>query len=208
MSDYNYKIYNFIKPCLEKFKDIKILEFGVKEGRSTKLFLDYCEQNGGRVYSIDIDDYSQKFSDDNWTFIKSRDDNFQFLDEKLPEKFDLIYLDSLHEAKHVEKIFYHYFSKLNLGGYFFIDDISWVPYLKNKERDNFYCEINNQETFDKIIEIFSNNEDIFELSFDFTSSGSCKILKKKENLKPIHKQSIRKFSFKNLLRKINLLVKS
>ena len=31
MPDYNYKIYNFINPCLQKFKDISILEFGVKE---------------------------------------------------------------------------------------------------------------------------------------------------------------------------------
>ena len=133
MPDYNYKIYNFINPCLQKFKDISILEFGVKEGRSTKLFLDFCKKNNGKVFSIDIDDYSKKFNDDNWTFIKSRDDDFKFLDQKLPKKFDVIYLDSLHEADHVEKIFYHYFKKLKVGGFFFIDDISWLPYLSKKK---------------------------------------------------------------------------
>ena len=184
MPDYNYKIYNFINPCLQKFKDISILEFGVKEGRSTKLFLDFCKKNNGKVFSIDIDDYSKKFNDDNWTFIKSRDDDFKFLDQKLPKKFDVIYLDSLHEADHVEKIFYHYFKKLKVGGFFFIDDISWLPYLSKKKRNNFYCEINNQETFDKILEIYGNNENIFDLSFDFTSSGLCKIIKKEEDLNP------------------------
>ena len=208
MSDYNYKIYNFINPCLEKIKDIKILEFGVKEGRSTKLCLDLCKKNRGKVYSVDIDDYSKIFEDENWIFIKSRDDNFEFLDQQLPQKFDVIYLDSLHEAKHVEKIFYHYFSKLEIGGFFFIDDISWLPYLKKKERNNFYCEINNQETFEKLLDIFSNNEDVFDLSFDFTSSGLCKIIKKKEILNSSLKVKTRKFTFKNFLRKIKLLIKS
>ncbi len=207
MPDYNYKIYNFINPCLDKFKDISILEFGVKEGRSTKLFLDFCKKNSGKVFSIDIDDYSEKFNDNNWTFIKSRDDDFEFLDQKLPKKFDVIYLDSLHEAYHVEKIFYHYFKKLKVGGFFFIDDISWLPYLRNKIRNNFYCEINNQETFEKILEIYGNNEDNFELSFDFTSSGLCKIIKKEENLNPLLKIKSRKFTFKNFLRKFKQFFK-
>ena len=30
MPDYNYKIYNFINPCLQKFKDISILELELK----------------------------------------------------------------------------------------------------------------------------------------------------------------------------------
>ena len=207
MPDYNYKIYNFINPCLQKFKDISILEFGVKEGRSTKLFLDFCKKNNGKVFSIDIDDYSKKFNDDNWTFIKSRDDDFKFLDQKLPKKFDVIYLDSLHEADHVEKIFYHYFKKLKVGGFFFIDDISWLPYLSKKKRNNFYCEINNQETFDKILEIYGNNENIFDLSFDFTSSGLCKIIKKEEDLNPTLKIKSRKFTIKNFLRKLKLFFK-
>ena len=207
MTDYDYKINNFINPCLQKFEDISILEFGVKEGRSTKLFLDFCKKNRGKVFSIDIDDYSDKFNDDNWTFIKSRDDDFKFLDQKLPKKFDVIYLDSLHEADHVEKIFYHYFKKLKVGGFFFIDDISWLPYLSKKERNNFYCEINNQETFEKILEIYGNNENIFDLSFDFTSSGLCKIIKKKEDLNPLLKIKLRKFTIKNFLRKLKLFFK-
>ena len=72
MTDYDYKINNFINPCLQKFEDISILEFGVKEGRSTKLFLDFCKKNRGKVFSIDIDDYSDKFNDDNWKNDTSR----------------------------------------------------------------------------------------------------------------------------------------
>ena len=86
-------------------------------------------------------------------FIKTRDDNFEYLDALLPTNVDLIYLDSLHEAEHVKKIFYHYYPLLKVGGLFVFDDISWLPYLKNKKRNNFNCEINNQEIFNKILEI-------------------------------------------------------
>ena len=34
-----------------------ILEFGVRQGRSTKMFLEICERNNGSLISIDIDDY-------------------------------------------------------------------------------------------------------------------------------------------------------
>ena len=78
------------------------------------------------------------------------------------------------------------------------------PYLSKKKRNNFYCEINNQETFDKILEIYGNNENIFDLSFDFTSSGLCKIIKKEEDLNPTLKIKSRKFTIKNFLRKLKL----
>ena len=99
--------------------------------------------------------------------MKTRDDNFEFLKEKLPKKFDLIYLDSIHEADHVQKIFYHYYEFLKIGGQFYIDDISWLPYLKSNYRDNFYCEINNKETFERLMKIYNNNFDNFDIYFTY-----------------------------------------
>lgn len=202
MNDYIYKLNSFVANELISLKDLTILEFGVKEGRSTKIFLQHCEKNGGKLYSIDVNDYKDKFNDSNWTFIQSRDDNFDYLENKLPKKFDVIYLDSLHEADHVEKILYYYFDKLKIGGLFFIDDTSWLPYIENSQRDNFYCEINNKETFDKLLEIYNVNFDRFDINFDFTSSGVCKIFKKSEKLVKSKKISIRTMSFKNFIRKI------
>ena len=202
MNDYIYKFNSFVANELISLKDLTILEFGVKEGRSTKIFLQHCEKNGGKLYSIDVNDYKDKFNDSNWTFIQSRDDNFDYLENKLPKKFDVIYLDSLHEADHVEKILYYYFDKLKIGGLFFIDDTSWLPYIENSQRDNFYCEINNKETFDKLLEIYNVNFDRFDINFDFTSSGVCKIFKKSEKLAKSKKISIRAMSFKNFIRKI------
>ena len=201
MTDYNYKLNSIVVSQLESLKNSTILEFGVKEGRSTKIFLQHCKKNGGKLFSVDVDDYKEKFDDTNWTFIQSRDDNFDFLENQLPKKFDIIYLDSLHEAKHVEKIFYYYFEKLKKGGLFFIDDTSWLPYIKNASRDNFYCEINNKETFDKLLEIYNVNFDKFDINFDFTSSGKSKIVKKSETLIKSKIINTRTLSFKNFIRK-------
>lgn len=202
MISYEYKLKNFFEKELKNISNPKILEFGVKEGRSTKLLLDYCNKNNGELFSVDIEDYSNLFSDKNWHFIKSRDDNFEHLKSKIPNKLDLIYLDSLHEAKHVEKIFYYYFDYLKIDGIFFIDDISWIPYIKNSERDNFYCEINNKETFEKLLEIYNSNQEKFDIFFTFISSGMCKIVKKQNFLNLNKKFFSREFSFKNLMRKI------
>tara|TARA_B100000787_G_scaffold28254_1_gene18624 strand:- start:345 stop:974 length:630 start_codon:yes stop_codon:yes gene_type:complete len=200
MTTYDYKFQTFVQKQIQNLEKPLIIEFGVKEGRSTKIFLDICRKNQGKLFSVDVEDYSNIIEDPNWTFIQCRDDNFDYLENKLPKLFDVIYLDSLHEADHVEKIFYHYFTKLKINGYFFIDDISWLPYLKNKKRNNFYCEINNKETFNKILSIFESNMENFDLDFNFTASGSCKITKKKNQLNPPSKIKTRELSLKNFVR--------
>jgi len=203
MSDYSYKIKNFMLDQICELEHPNILEFGVKEGRSTKLFLDICKSKNGKLTSIDVDDYSKLFDDTNWNFIQSRDDNFDFLENKLLKEIDVIYLDSLHEANHVEKIFNYYFKFLKISGHFYIDDISWLPYLKNKERDNFYCEINNKETFERLLSIYQNNNENFDIFFTFISSGMCRIVKKKNELNKSTPIRTRENSFKNLLRNIS-----
>ena len=203
MTDYEYKLNNFLYPLISKINNINILEFGVQKGRSTLKFLEICNNNDGHLFSADIDDCSNVSKDPRWTFIKSRDDNFEFIKSKIPNKVDVIFLDSLHEASHVENIIYNYFDLLNKDGYFFIDDISHLPYLINKNSNNFYCEINNKETFNKIIGIYNNNEDLFDLNFSFMSSGLA-IMKKKSNLSIKRGDVIisRDNSLKNIIRSL------
>ena len=74
-----------------------------------------------------------------------------------------MYFDSFHDAEHMKKIFYHYFNKLKVGGLYIIDDISHLPYLKKKERNSFNCEINNYETFLKILDILNSNSEIIKV---------------------------------------------
>ena len=203
MTEYDTKIQDFMLSNIVNKKNLTILEFGVREGTSTKKFVKHCEVNGGIVYSVDINDYSDILSSKHWKFLHSRDDNFDYLVKNLPEEFDLIYLDSFHNANHVKKIFYYYYKMLKEDGVFYFDDISNIPYLKDNYRNNFNCEINNLETFNLLLEILRNNKENIDLYFSFVGSGMAKILKKNnKNLNESKKILSRKYSLKNFLRKL------
>jgi hypothetical protein len=142
-------------------------------------------------------------------FYKSRDDDFNFVKSQIPEKLDVIFIDTLHEAKHVKKIFYNYYNNLRNGGLIFVDDISHLPYIKNDRKTDFYCEINNRETFDTLLQIYYYNHKSFTLNFSFESSGLAIIKKKSDDiLKVSEKLNSREHSFKNLIRKLWLKVKN
>lgn len=181
MEDFNYKLEKFLIPQICNIKCPIILELGVQNGRSTMSFLEICNKNDGKLYSVDVDDCSHVSSDSRWSFFQTRDDNFEFIKSNIPKKIDVLFIDTLHEAKHVKKLIYEYYPLIKKGGLIFIDDISHIPYLKNKDRDNFYCEINNQETFEMILSVYSNNNKNFELDFSFFSSGLAILKKINEN---------------------------
>jgi len=202
MSDFNYKLDIGLFSKISKINNPIILELGVEKGRSTKKFLEICKKNQGTLYSIDIDDCSNVTNDQNWKFYQTRDDNFDFVKSKIPKEIDVVFIDTLHEADHVEKIVYAYYDLIKVNGYLFIDDISHLPYVKNSPRENFYCEINNKETFNRILEIYNQNQENFDLEFCFISSG-LSIIKKKNNNKLNQKIKIfsKEYRLKNFLRK-------
>ena len=203
MDNYNYKLDNYLFPIVKEINNPIILELGVQRGTSTKKFLDICNKNNGKLFSVDIDDCSKVSDDKNWNFFHSRDDNFEFIKSKIPHKIDVLFIDTLHEAEHVKKLIYGYYPLLKKNGYLFIDDVSHLPYLKKMPRNNFYCEINNKETFDLLLAIYSENYEKFDLNFSFSSSGLAIIQKKNEsNLNQSHNLSLRENSIKNILRKI------
>jgi len=203
MSDFNYKLETELIPKINKIQNIVILEFGVQKGRSTIKLLEICKKNNGKLFSVDIDDCSSVSNDPNWTFFKTRDDDFEYIKSKIPSKIDVILIDTIHEAQHVKKILYGYYDFLKIGGYMFIDDISHLPYLKNSNRNNFYCEINNQETFQMILEVYKENIENIDLNFSYISSGLAIIKKKSDqNLNDSKKLYFREFSIKNIVRKL------
>ena len=196
------KIQNILDHEYKDLENPVFLEFGVQLGSSTSAFLDICEKSNGILYSVDIDDCSNTFKNTNyWKFIQSRDDNYKKVRDLIPEKIDLIYLDTEHTANHVEKIIYNYYDLLKVNGLLIIDDTSWIPYLKKNDFNNFFCEINNKETFDRILEIFNGNEKNMEVKFSFEGSGSCIIKKKNDQTLNVKKRIItRKYSLKNILK--------
>lgn len=203
-SRHHSKLSNFIVPELTKLNKSSILEFGVSEKcMSTELFLNYCDLTDCSLFSVDNVNYSRKFSNYKWKFIETRDDNFEYVSSIIPKKVDLILLDTIHEAVHVERILYYYYDLLNINSCFFIDDISWIPYLRDSDKNRFYGEINNYETFIKLLEIYYSNRSNFVIEFNFEGTGMCKIKKLKENkLSAPKKLRSRYFSVKNILRKI------
>jgi hypothetical protein len=202
-NDYIIKINKFIFDNEKNKKNINILEFGVREGRSTKLFLDLCSINCGKLISVDIDDYSNLFINNNWTFIHSRDDDYKKVSSYFKNNFDIILIDSLHEANHVKKLIYMYWQHLKINGSIYIDDISWLPYMKNSWRDHKFTENINRNTFHKILEIQYANYKNIDLSFSFNGSGMCRIQKLNNN--PLYSSKFikpRKYYFKNIIKKI------
>ena len=203
MKKLNKKFENFIFKKIKDLNNLKILEFGVQRGYSTKRFIDLINKKGGELYSIDIDDCSNISRNKKWTFIQSRDDNFKLIKKKIPKKVDVIFLDSLHEADHVQKMIYYYYKFLNKGGYFFIDDICWLPYVKNSWRQNSYAERNNYETFQTLLKIFYSNYKNFDLEFTFVESGYALIKKLNNNkIKLPKKIPLNKFGAKNIIKNI------
>ena len=189
----------FIYKEIENIKNIKILELGVRTGLSTSLFLKICEDNDGKMISIDIDDCSHLYKNDRWNFVCTRDDDYEKIDKEILKigNLDVIYIDSFHEPNHVKKIFYHYYNFLKKGGFIFVDDICWLPYAKSAKRESSGNFEANIKTFEKLLEIQFNNLDTLNMEFSFHSSGTAKIVKV-DSLELKEPKKIKKsFSLKN-----------
>ena len=198
-----YKIprLKFIYKEIQNIKNIKILELGVREGVSTSLFLKTCEDNDGKMISIDIDDYSQLYKNYRWNFICTRDDDYEKVDREILKigDLDVIYIDSLHEPNHVKKIFYHYYNFLKKGGFVFVDDICWLPYSKSEKRESSGNYEANIKTFEKLLEIQLSNINKFNMEFSFHSCGMAKIIKIDSSELNEPKKIKKPFSFKNFV---------
>jgi len=192
----------FLKTKISSIPNPNILELGVQNGNSTKMFLEICEKNDGFLTSIDIDDCSNVSKSSKWNFIQSSDDNFDFVKDYLKNDLDVIFIDSLHEPQHIKKVLYYYFNFLKLNGTIFVDDISWLPFIYGGENDNDFVERINRLTFDKILEIYNANKKSLSLEINFTGSGLAILKKIDKNLNEEVKIRNRLFTVKNLLKKI------
>ena len=201
MEEFENKL-NLIKKKIENIDKPLILELGVKEGRSTKMFLEVCDKNNGSLISVDFLDCSKVSNNPRWRFIHSSDDNFDYINNILEKKIDILFIDSLHDPDHIKKVFYNYFNFVKINGLIFIDDLVWLPYVKGGYRDNEFVETINRLTFNKILEIFNENKNNFTLDINFSGSGLAIIKKINVKLNYEKKISNRLFSLKNILKLI------
>lgn len=205
MNNHKYisKLKSFFYEDIKNIQNISILEFGVRDGNSTVFFLDICDANNGKLYSVDINNYSHLFKKDNWKFIHCSDDDYDKVIKESQKNFDLILIDSFHNPQHVKKLIYHYFDYLKKGGIIIIDDISWIPYSKGNYRDHPHTEIINRDTFSEILNIISNNKELIKVYFSFEDSGLAKIVKlENQPLKHGPKIKSREYSIKNIIKRI------
>ena len=195
----------FLKKKFSNISNIQILELGVAQGNSTKIFLEICDLNNGNLISVDIIDCSQVSNNSRWEFIKASDDEFDIINPKINKPLDLIFIDSLHEPNHVKKVLYNYYEFLKIGGICIIDDVSWLPYIVNKKKENPYIATTNYNTFNKVLEIYNSNIGNFTLEFLFEGSGYA-IITKKKNLKLSEEKKInfQKRTLKNLIKNFYL----
>lgn len=151
-----------------------ILELGTREGISTSVFLKVCQENGGEVFSVDIDDCSGVSDDPCWHFIQSDSTDVARILAAAPSLgsgIDILLIDSLHTRSHVQKEFFCWYPYLNSGAIVFFDDVDPFIYRKRNRKDGLFNEFNWQEIQDFLIEVFRANEDSMRLSIHFGSSG-------------------------------------
>ena len=164
------------------------------------MFLEVCDKNNGNLISVDILDCSKVSNNPRWRFIHSSDDNFDYINNIIKKKIDILFIDSLHDPNHIRKVFYNYFNFVKINGLIFIDDLVWLPYVKGGYRDNEFVETINRLTFNKILEIFNENKNNFTLDINFSGSGLAIIKKINAKLNYEKKISNRLFSLKNILK--------
>lgn len=182
---------DYIKEKLKFFENPIILELGVNRGGSTKIFLNYVEQNNGKVFSIDIKDCSNVSNSKKWSFLISNDLDYNYITTKFPEilnnGIDILFVDSYHDPSHVKLLLEKWSTLLNKNGIIFFDDTESLPYRLKK---NFSLSIVNDE-IDKVVKNFYySNYDQYFYTKHYVGAGLSYLEKKSEKGVPLSKLKI------------------
>lgn len=162
-----------------------VLEFGVHKGRSTGILAHACEQTGGQLISVDIDDCADVIESPVWTFIQSSDteiDHILYTAPVLRGGVDLLYIDSLHAAEHVSKLLMGWYPYIKANGYIALDDVDPMPYMAGQRKDDVNREIAWREIGDAVMDFFYANRDDLFLEIQYGSTGQALFHK----LTPLH----------------------
>lgn len=152
-----------------------IVELGVEKGQSTKVFLNAIEgKSDARLISIDIKDCRSAVDAKRWEFVQQDSSDIKSLLISKPiikNGIDIIYIDSLHTAKHVQKEIYNFFEYLNEDAYIFLDDIDSGPYMSKQRKDSIGTEIANRKIYKLLEAIFIANMDKLDFEIMRGSTG-------------------------------------
>ncbi|MFZ0211935.1 MAG: class I SAM-dependent methyltransferase [Candidatus Acidiferrales bacterium] len=116
------------------FRDVgrgNILEIGVHRGLSTSAFLLGVEQNGGHVYSVDVDPRCRKLfhKHPQWTFFCVNSQDSAGLKAALnaahptPDSFEVLFIDGSHDEPDVKNDLRNYALLVKAGGLILMHDV-------------------------------------------------------------------------------------
>lgn len=157
------------------------LELGTDRGRATNSILSACEEVGGSLVSVDIQDCSKAAASKNWTFVQADSTDRKGVTNAAPvllKGIDFIYVDSLHTPEHVKNELYEWFDLVKEGGSIFFDDVDPGPYLKGARKDNPVMEIANRRIREIVEHIFYSNPEDMDLSVTYGSTGLAIVRKR------------------------------
>ena len=176
----------YINKKLDEIKNPIIVELGVAEtALSTKNFLNYVNDKGGKLYSIDIQDFSKITNTDdfkninskNWNFLQSNDLDLEKIFKSFPKiknGIDILYVDSLHDPTHIERTLMNWFKYINQYGYIFFDDTESRVY---KEQKALFISIGNDGMDDVIKKFYYRNSNLVKYTKYFTDTGLSEFYK-------------------------------
>jgi len=118
--NYTVRYEQYFEPL--RNQKLKILEIGVQNGHSLKMWKDYFVNS--EIYGLDIVDCS-RFGEDRITIVQCDQTDTQRLQE-INEKygpFDIIIDDGSHISYHMSTTFKYMFPLLKLGGLYVVEDL-------------------------------------------------------------------------------------
>ena len=151
-----------------------VLECGVNEGWSTGVLAHALENNGGKLISLDIEDCSDAIVSDCWTFLQTDDSEQEYILRQAPiltSGIDLIYIDSLHAAKHVARLVELWYPLVKQGGWLAFDDVDPGPYMRGQRKDDANREVAWRAISRAVMDFFYANEDDLLLEIHYGSTG-------------------------------------
>jgi len=162
--------------------DIKLIEFGVWNGSSIKMWLEYFRNDDVRIYGVDIGECD--ISDGRYRFIKGRQESDDVADKFEDNFFDIIIDDGGHLMSQQQDTFKNFWNKLKCGGLYIIEDLHTsfvIDYIDRTPTTydllKFKTKSNDME-LNKVLEKIENIEFYHrDNSYNFYSSIACIIRK-------------------------------
>jgi len=173
------QIMQLYRACLA-FDRPTVLECGTGPGYSTTVMIEACEAKAGRLVSVDILDCADVVVSDHWQFVQADDADVASVLRAAPhlaEGIDVMYIDSTHWRRHVERLLLAWWPYLEQGSSIFFDDIDPNPYRKGHRKDKYASEIARREVARFTLEFFYANEDDLFLEHHFGSTGLARMTK-------------------------------